>query len=234
MHLIIDSLNKKLIGWGDYADNFNPGGGLSVVSAPENFSESNSIFIVIEGSSVSIDMEAWLRLLRESTIQKIKTSTANQIESLAWRLDRAKERDTIGALGETVSEIMIIRESIRRASSRAEAEVMQLTTAAEVAAYTWEVTPADTPVPTRMTIYAFLLRFTNDEAVAIDLASYGETAEAAGVRRYMSLVTNALSIDLSLAELRDGVNALEATGILAEGRATEILDTPVDRTEAPI
>lgn len=198
--------------------------------APEGFAPDNqSQWEWKEGRWViSIDS------LINKKIASIKAAATSQIDGVAWRLERARERDTIGAEGETVTEVMAMRESIRRASSRAEAEVMQLTTADEVAGYSWEVTPADVPVPTRMTVYAFLRRFTNEEAVAIDIASYGETAEAAGVRRYMSLVTNALSIDLSLAELRDGVNALEATGILAEGRATEILDTPIDRTKAPI
>ena len=222
----------RVIGWieGDAGD--MPG--VTQHDAPADFDKEQVMDWVWDGSALYKDTAAALLRAQASLVSTIKAAATSQIDGVAWRLERARERDTIGAEGETVTEVMAMRESIRRASSRAEVEIMQLSTIDDVAAFTWEVTPADIPVCTRMTVYAFLRRFTNDESVAIDLASYGDTPAAAGVRRYMSLVTNALSIDLSLAELRDGVNALEATGILAEGRATEILDTPIDRTKAPI
>lgn len=229
MHILFDTYNEVVLGYTDFPDE-HFGAHVVAVPPPTGWKDTYRAFAQLVDGVLSVNLVA----MANAKVAEIKVDASTQIDALAWRLDRARERDTIGAEGETVSEVLTARESIRRASSRAEAEVMQLTTADEVAAFTWEVTPADILVCTRMTVYAFLRRFTNEEAVAIDIASYGETAEAAGVRRYMSLVTNALSIDLSLAELRDGVNALEATGILAEGRATEILDTPIDRTKAPI
>ena len=78
---------------------------------------------------------------------------------------------------------------------------------------------------------AFFSRFTDVEAVAIDLASIGATVPAASIRRYLQKVNAAEFIDLSRADTRGGVEALEASGKLAAGRATVILDTPPTELE---
>lgn len=86
-------------------------------------------------------------------------------------------------------------------------------------------------VSTKITRLAFLDRFTDEEAVAMDLASMGDTVQAAYIRRYMSKVNSAQFIDLSRKDTVDGVNQLESTGLLNEGRANEILTAPVQPTE---
>ena len=78
-----------------------------------------------------------------------------------------------------------------------------------------------------ITRLAFLSRFTDEEAVTIDLASIGATVEAASMRRYMSKVNAANFIDLSREDTRAGVIALESAGLLGVGRALEILDVPI-------
>lgn len=80
---------------------------------------------------------------------------------------------------------------------------------------------------------AFLSRFTDPEAVQIYLASIGATVEAAQVRRYLSKVNAAQHIDLNDTETREGVHALEAVGLIAPGRALEILDSPIQPKELP-
>ena len=80
---------------------------------------------------------------------------------------------------------------------------------------------------------AFLARFTDDEAIDIDLASMGATREAAAVRRYLSKVNAAQHIDLADDETRTGVQALEAAGLLQPGRALAILDAPIQPKELP-
>ena len=80
---------------------------------------------------------------------------------------------------------------------------------------------------------AFLSRFTDPEAVQIDLASIGATVEAAQVRRYLSKVNAAQHIDLAEDETRTGVQTLEAAGLLKPGRALVILDTPIEPKELP-
>lgn len=87
------------------------------------------------------------------------------------------------------------------------------------------------PVLRRITRLAFLSRFADAEAVAIDLASIGATPQAAGMRRYVSKVNAATYIDLDRADTRAGVQALEAAGVLAAGRALQILDAPVQPEE---
>lgn len=80
---------------------------------------------------------------------------------------------------------------------------------------------------------AFLSRFTDAEAIDIDLASIGATREAATVRRYLSKVNAAQHIDLADDETRTGVQALEAAGLLQPGRALAILDAPIEPKEVP-
>lgn len=83
----------------------------------------------------------------------------------------------------------------------------------------------------RITRLAFLDRFTDAEAVAIDLASLGATVQAAGLRRYLHKVNSAQHIDLARADLQTGVQALEAAGLLAAGRAEQILTAPITDVE---
>ena len=80
---------------------------------------------------------------------------------------------------------------------------------------------------------AFLSRFTDAEAIDIDMASIGATREAAAVRRYLSKVNAAQHIDLADEETRTGVQALEAAGLLQPGRALAILDAPIEPKELP-
>lgn len=85
--------------------------------------------------------------------------------------------------------------------------------------------------PRHITQLAFISRFTDAEAVAIDLASIGATQQAASVRRYQKKVDAATYIDLDREDTRAGVQALEAAGLLAAGRALQILDAPVQESE---
>lgn len=84
-----------------------------------------------------------------------------------------------------------------------------------------------------ITQLAFLTRFTDAEAVAIDLASIGATVEAASMRRYLAKVNAAKYIDLDRPDTRVGVQALETATILAVGRAAIILDSAILESERP-
>ena len=83
----------------------------------------------------------------------------------------------------------------------------------------------------QITRLAFLSRFTDAEAIAIDLASMGATVEAATFRRYLSKVNAASFIDLNSQDTINGINTLAAVGMLTEERATEILTAPVQQHE---
>ena len=93
--------------------------------------------------------------------------------------------------------------------------------------------PPAEPTERNVSRKAFLSRFTDAEAIDIDLASMGATREAATVRRYLSKVNAAQHIDLADDETRTGVQALEAAGLLQPGRALAILDAPIEPKELP-
>jgi hypothetical protein len=84
-----------------------------------------------------------------------------------------------------------------------------------------------------ITRLAFLNRFTDAEAVAVDLASIGATVQAATLRRAQAKINAAEEIQLDNAETRAGVQALETAGLLAAGRAAAILDSGVQSSEVP-
>ena len=93
--------------------------------------------------------------------------------------------------------------------------------------------PPAEPTERNVSRKAFLSRFTDAEAIDIDLASIGATREAATVRSYLSKVNAAQHIDLADDETRTGVQALEAAGLLQPGRALVILDAPIEPKELP-
>jgi hypothetical protein len=85
-------------------------------------------------------------------------------------------------------------------------------------------------VDTRITKLAFKQRLTQAERIAIRQAA----AANAQVFDFQDLVDSATFIDLSRQDTIEGVTTLEAAGLLAEGRAAEILTTPIDDSERPL
>lgn len=114
--------------------------------------------------------------------------------------------------------------------------------------YAWEEHAYTTPVPQSppvaqarpITKLAFRNRFTQAEKVALEIASLDNPAatmqaraQAAAIRVNQADVLSASFIDLSRADTRAGVLALEAGGLLAPGRALEILDGEIADKERP-
>lgn len=93
-----------------------------------------------------------------------------------------------------------------------------------------------TPLETKISVLSFLNRFTDAEAIALDLASIDdplgtieERTLAATIRRFLSKVNAATYIDLTRQETIDGVNSLAGLGFLTIERATAIIqDTPTE------
>lgn len=93
---------------------------------------------------------------------------------------------------------------------------------------------------TIVTRAAFRARFTQAEKVAIELAGLDDPSapmearsHAAAIRTYQKDVDAAEFIDLNDSATVGGVRALEAAGLLADGRAAEILTAPVQWAELP-
>lgn len=91
-----------------------------------------------------------------------------------------------------------------------------------------------------VTVLAFRRRFTAAERQAVELASLddpsadmGARAQAAAIRTSQKDIEASEYIDLRLSEVVDGVRALEIAGLLAKGRADEILLAKVTEQELP-
>jgi len=105
------------------------------------------------------------------------------------------------------------------------------------------ITPPPAPEPVRdqiITNLAFDLRFTMQERIAIELASIDDPAapmeqrtQAAALRVSQERSRKAQFTDLADQVTRAGVEQMEALGLLAQGRAAEILDAPIHPGERP-
>lgn len=113
----------------------------------------------------------------------------------------------------------------------------------------WVILPERPPVPEpsqpvvdlRITRLAFRNRFTLAEKAAIELAALDDPSatqsvrmRAAALRAYLADLAAVTFIDLARPDTRAGVQSLEAGGLLAVGRALEILDTPIVSDERPL
>lgn len=102
-------------------------------------------------------------------------------------------------------------------------------------------TPAEpAPDPRHLTGLAFRNRFTRAEKIAIELAALDDPSSpmaqrqaSAALRADLKDQESATYIDLDSDDTRAGVQALETAGLLAAGRALEILDAPVQPHERP-
>lgn len=91
---------------------------------------------------------------------------------------------------------------------------------------------------TRITRLAFRNRFTQPEKVMLEMAALDDPTapmaqrqQAAAIRAYLADVAASSWVDLGRADTRAAVQALEAGGLLAAGRALQVLDAPVQAHE---
>lgn len=97
-----------------------------------------------------------------------------------------------------------------------------------------------TGTPARaITYWGLRKRFTPAERIVLEWAALDDPGaehsvrqSAAAVRVYLADAAAARWIDLDDGDTRAGVQALEAMGLLAKGRAIEILDAPLRAVEA--
>jgi hypothetical protein len=94
------------------------------------------------------------------------------------------------------------------------------------------------PAARHITTLAFRNRFTRAEKVTLEMAALDNPAaamaqrqQAAALRADLKDQESATFIDLDRPDTRAGVQALEAAGLIAEGRALQILDAPVQDLE---
>ncbi len=106
---------------------------------------------------------------------------------------------------------------------------------------TYVGTPPSVYNDTSITRLAFRNRFTLAEKAAIELAALDnptapmpQRQQAAALRANQADLAAATFIDLARPDTRAGVQMLEAAGLLANGRALEILDAPIQPEERPL
>lgn len=107
--------------------------------------------------------------------------------------------------------------------------------------YVHDGTSLSLPSDTRITRLAFRNRFTQAEKVMLELAALDDPTapmaqrqQAAAIRAHLADVAASAFVDLARADTRSGVQSLEAAGLLAPGRALQILDALVQAHERPL
>lgn len=184
---------------------------------PPDFIEENLDCYVVENNVATLDLGLLLTKAKKQGIVKIKLMAQKLIEATDWKLQRAKERDQggWGTLSD-IDHVLAERESIRRSSDAAEVSLNQLATIEEVQAFTWSVNVNVSPAM-RLTRGEFLDRFTELETVNIVAAA--ETN--ATLKAWLLRMENGEWVIRNQAI--PGLEALEIAGLLAPGRAAEIL-----------
>lgn len=162
-----------------------------------------------------------LEYFKARRIREIKEAAKKQIEALAWRIERADERERLGLPGETVTEVLLEREAIRRASNRCEAEILAAQDKAAVQAVVFAVTEADRAIRKRLSRLEFLARFSDAEMRAILSAAETNAAIRSLVLRWQAAEGIVLTDPATVA----AVGALEAAGLIAQGRSEQILSS---------
>jgi hypothetical protein len=166
---------------------------------------------------------AQLDAAKAEKISEIKRAAAQAIDAMAWRIERAQERDRLGLPGETMEAVMLEREAIRRASNRCEAEIEAALDVQAVQAVQFAVTEADRAIPQRLTRLQFLSRFTDEEMQSIVAAADTSPALKAMLLKWQTAEGIVLTDPATVA----GVQAMEIAGLIAPGRAEAILTPPI-------
>lgn len=218
MQLIIDTTGAVIGATTD--PGYQPAAGLRLVEAPQDFDPAAMAEYRLEGEALVRDPTIALARAKTSRIAEIKRQAAANITALQWRIERAQERDRLGLPGETVEEVLLEREAIRRASNRCEAEIEA---AQDIAAVQFAVTEADRTTPNRITRLQFLRRFTDEEMQAIVAAADTSPALKAALLKWQTAEGIVLTDPATIA----GVQALEIAGLIAPGRAEAILTPPI-------
>ena len=186
---------------------------------PPEITFENTQYAAFDGEKVYFNTEAYLADLKSAKIAEIKAQAKAQIEATDWQLQRAQERESCGftALSD-LDDILTERENIRQSSNKAEAAVNALTSEAEIADFTWGVENL-VEHPNRITKKQFLDLFT-DQEIATILAACEQNAT---LEVFYEKVKIATYINLNEQAVQLGLQMLELGGLLAEGRAAEIL-----------
>lgn len=221
--LILNATNN-LIGY-TQDDQLPAWDGVRLLPAPEGFDPALLAYYEVKTvrgkTSISLNMDAALSAAKATRSALIKQEAAALLAATDWKLQRAQERDSAGwgSLAE-IDTVLTEREAIRRSSSAAELAVATLADIPTVQSYTWSVS-VNVPAPNRLTRGEFLDRFTREETAAILAAADNNASLKAYLKAWIMRLENSDWIKPS--EAAPGLAALEIAGLLAAGRAQQIL-----------
>lgn len=157
---------------------------------------------------------------KEAAKFRIKIEAEKLINSLQWRIDRANERTSLGASGETVADVLREREAIRRASNRLETELDSLTDI-EARSIQFMVLNSDYPTVTTLSRLEFMRRFTDAERSTI--RAVRDSGQSQDLLDFWELLQLSALINVTDTDTVLGVNMLEQQELIGSGRASEIL-----------
>lgn len=215
-YLIFDTNSRRCIGaitGGQYG-----GEGLTVPvdTLPNDLQD----LVLTADGTVQQDPATALVAAKTMRIAQIKQEAAAHLQVSAWQVERAREREQAGWVQlADVAAVLAGREAVRRSSSAAEEAVLAMTRIEQVQAHTWAPTDVPVPAPRLLTHEQFIQRFDPAEWQAMTEAARESPAMDAWMRRF------ALATVLNLDDVatQAGVQALEMVGVLATGRAQEVL-----------
>lgn len=204
-----------------YCDpSYEPANGYTAHDLPAGFDDADFGSLVVADGVVKVDAAAKLAQVKAARIVQIKAEAAQYITATDWKVQRAQEREQAGfAQVADVAAVLAQREAVRQSSNAAEAAVNALTDIEAVRAFTWQPDAVSIPTPRLMTHEQFIQRFTAAEWEAMTQAARDNAAMDAWMRRF----SLAHVINLDDAATQAGVQALEIAGLLAAGRAQEVL-----------
>jgi hypothetical protein len=218
MQLIIDLSRNEIIAQVD-DDQPSIESGYIAIEQPDGFTMDTVKNWFYEDGQLTYDPENALLIAKRMAIARIKAEAAELITATDWKVQRAQEREKAGfsTLAETAA-VLTEREAIRRSSNAAEQRLNLLTDRFEIDEFDWTV---DVQVMTNrlLTQKQFADRFTDAELSQLITIAKTNPAMSAWFERFHA----ALEINLDLPMAQNGVWMLENTGLIATGRATEIL-----------
>ena len=216
MKIIIETSTGRVLGQTN--DTSYTREGVALIDPVEGFDLNQADEWAWDGAQLAHDPVAAVNREKASRIAQIKRDAASQIDALAWRMERAQERELLGVAGEKVSDVLREREAIRRANNRVEAEINAALDIQSVQAVAFAVTEADHANSARISRVEFLNRFTDAEMQAFIAAS----KQSPALEAYFLKLQNAEGVILNDPVTMAGVGALEARGIIGAGRAEVI------------
>lgn len=189
------------------------------VPVPPGFDMRYLRFYEMADGVAVLNHEGARKYALELRIARIKEEAYERIAATDWRLSRATEREDAGWDSlEGVNEVLAERESIRASSNQAEVNLNRILGISDIENFEWKNSTV-VPPPRRISRHSFLGRFKPSELESLVAAKAYNPMLAAWVIR----IENVAYINLDDPDLLPALEALEALGLLAEGRSTEIL-----------